>query len=315
MNSPTTSKGTTLGVCVASVAMALFGAGAASAEPASQVDAQVAGPQSREGVTVSELSDEALSDRGISEVGSDLVYSYSTDMAAASENAGGVALHHERTELEGLRSVRDGAAGCEFRLSAASEDAPNDDYVYVARRVRANPEDCTVVMESAWVPQAAAENILPALEKQASSERPESTVNSGQYVAPTLASASNDGRIKGFIEDPPQLDVASAFARIRWGGSGCPSGWTKSNDTYWLSSTGWNRTAVDFDRTSGSCWEFNRTFAHFLNTKFCASIDTNAEIDVEFTAKGHHSSDASWDVDSWGGCSWLLNNQHYYDPY
>ncbi len=225
--------------------------------------------------------------------------------------------------IRGERVVQDGQGGCSYGGEVSSDEVGKDsDQVFHQREVRVNPDLCQVEVESAWISPDAlvSSGLLPDDGDSDSDSDSESSSSAAEAalagLAPTARTTyKNDGYIRGYVEDPPGVDVSSTTSQVKWteASNGCLNWWHQSR-WHWLSGTGW----TDVQRWSYphlSCDHGLRTFGKYKNGIFCLTNDTWTQENVDFHAEGHHDSWASWDVTKWGGCSWLLNGQHTYDPY
>lgn len=196
------------------------------------------------------------------------------------------------------------------------EAVETEDLVWVQREVILDETGCSSNLEGAWVTRLGAEEAGFHLESGEVAETAKGWLPSGPGAAARALAWSWDGRIKGYVEDVAQVDVTSATARVQWSGSSCSTishAWT----SYWgwLILSGW----TDVERwgtsstSNGGCWN-RSTHGKYKNGVFCFTNDTWTNSDVFFQAKPGGGSWASWNVTRWGGCSWALNAQHYYDP-
>lgn len=226
----------------------------------------------------------------------------------------GVLPEYEVQMTTGTRIVDPSGDGCRYSgsVSAGPED-DRDGQVWFSREMRSHPDSCQTEVESAWISEEAASKsgILP--DDNAAGAHEQDASSNAQARA--FSDYKNDGRIKGYVEDPPNADTSSTESRVGWTetGSGCVS-WEDNSHWYWLTETGW----TDVSRTNNrhlSCQHGLQTYGKYKNGVFCFTNDTFNEEDVDFHTRGHRDSWASWDVSKWGGCSWLLDTSHYYDPY
>jgi hypothetical protein len=232
------------------------------------------------------------------------------DTATADSRSSGRPVQYTTKTVQG--DVLSGAEGrgCSYRgeISSTEVGVGQEGLVWHQREIQTNPDRCQVKVEEAWLSASAlqASGLIPGEDLSAGTVETDSSTSA-------QASYKNDGYIRGYVEDPPNLDVSSTTSQVKWTDNGCLSWWDESR-WYWLSGSGW----TDVERWNirhGDCAHGLRTFGKYKNGIFCLTNDTWTQEDVDFVALAHQSSRAGWDVQRWGGCSWLLNGQHTYDPY
>jgi len=248
------------------------------------------------------------------------------EAAARSDQFGAT---YERSELVGEIVHRaNNSRGCRFRGQVEYEpgSAPNGT-VFVQRVVSQNPLDCRMVFESAWLTPETAEGLgfdVSGLDGVSASDRANNSpvgtqhdnARSNPTDQPVQASSgySWDGVIKGRTKEIINLDVAKTNSRVKWNSSSTcvTSSWGQSY-WWWRSSTFWGRSEQS-NSHNGICWRSQSTYGRYVNGVFCATNDTTISHNVQFTAKPNGASAAEWDLTKWGGCSWLLDSEHTYDP-
>jgi hypothetical protein len=237
------------------------------------------------------------------------------DVATADSAAAGRPLSYTTRTLQGEPVSTPEGTGCSYNGEVSSDPAGGTEgLVWHQRETAVNPNQCQVDVEEAWLSQGALETsgLLPT---ESPSGTAATDVGEGEEAALAATSYKNNGYIRGYVEDPPNLDVSSTTSQVKWTerSNGCVSWWSESR-WYWLSGSGW----TDVQRTNDrhlTCQHGLQTFGKYKNGIFCLTNDTFTQEDVDFHTRGHRASWASWDVQRLGGCSWLLNGQHTYDPY
>lgn len=240
------------------------------------------------------------------------------DIAGSDANARGQESSYERFGVQGYFDDEIcHIAGTTSVPPALAETISAEDLVWVQREIELDQKACRAVVEGAWLSKPAAESAGYAIsdDPDASLATASETDSDKTADQQNAAGWSWDGRIKGFVEDPPQIDVTSATSRMQWSGSTCSSlSYWRGSYWGWLWGSGWTDVERWKSNVFASCARGRYTHGKYKNGVFCATNDTWTNIDVTFRAKPGGASNADWDVSRWGGCSWLLNGQHYYDP-
>lgn len=211
--------------------------------------------------------------------------------------------------MQGERITIDGLAGCSFSSSGSQPAGSTPGDLYVEREIRSNPTTCEVELEGAWLDEATAAAAGFSLDGE-TAPQPSNPELEGVH-----ASYKWDGRVKGYVEDPPGIDVTSTTSRIRWNGGDCVRDFAKSQNFHWVWGSGWTDVQTSYwDHDDGCDYKGRRALGRYKNGVFCLTNDTFATQDVDFHA---HSDGGSWhraEVKKWGGCSWLLSTHKIYDP-
>jgi hypothetical protein len=200
----------------------------------------------------------------------------------------------------------DGTQGCGYRGSETAEaNSLSRDEVLYSREIASNLEDCTLVLETAVLSVDEAKEFGVA-DDDASDE---SKVASSDGLT---TNATTTGKYqKLYYEDPPQIDVTSVTARLRWTWTGSCTTWSQHQAAWgWYSSSGWSRTNSWYGYDYANC-AYGATTSNtgqYRNGSFCASVDTWNEYYTNYL-QGHSdgSSYYEWSANKWGGCANLLS--------
>jgi len=184
--------------------------------------------------------------------------------------------------------------------------------VWVSQEVVYDEPNCLSEYEGAWLtPEGAS---AAGFDLGLDDAEPQSTAPSLTESSATVAAAtwSWDGRMKGYVVEPAQIEVVTATSRIRWSSNGCAI--DSARNAYWGTFLltwslveAWNSgfgTGCSVGWSAHGKWK----------SGFCLSIDTWAHIDVSFEAYPGGISVGKKEVSKWGGCSGLLRTSGYYDP-
>jgi len=208
------------------------------------------------------------------------------------------------------------SGGCDFSGEISSDDfAPNTfngattSIVYYERGLRVNPNTCTIVFEAATISETSLvqAGISEPLDVElAAGTYTTRTVTDSGYVGSPPSSYEWVGYITAGHKDPPGLLVNSTKSRISWNWSGsCATSWVRLSRWSWLKS-GWT-DVTRYRDPYGTCARALLTKGKYKNGVFCFTNDTFTKHEVNFRAQGDPKSWASWSLQKWGGCSWLLS--------
>lgn len=210
---------------------------------------------------------------------------------------------------------RDGVSGCTYR--GVETNSPGEigvTEVKISREIAHNSHSCQMEFETAvlTVGQARALDIISEPVKMKTASAAAGKVqHSSQSDGTWLRSATTTGTYqKLYYEDPPQIDVTSVTARVRWTYTGTCTTWSRHSAAWgWYSPSGWSRTAHSWGHDR-SC-EYGATTSNsgtYRNGTFCASVDTWNRYNVNYVqGLSNGSIRYEWDHQKWGGCTILLS--------
>lgn len=205
------------------------------------------------------------------------------------------------------QEASDGTLGCHFRGTETEKaNGLARDTIQYSREVANNLVECVMVIETATLTTKQAEK-LGIIGDDEDVTISETEVSSSGGVT---TNATTTGRYqKLYYEDPPQIDVTSVTARLRWTWTGSCTTWS-SHQSAWGWFTFWDRTNYWSGNDYANC-AYGATTSNtgqYKNGVFCATIDAWNEYYTNYV-QGH--SDGSiyyeWHADKWGGCVNLLS--------
>ncbi len=221
-----------------------------------------------------------------------------------------------RTIIDGDRIVGPNLLmGCKY---SGVETEPSNGgaitQVTVSREVAHNESDCRLMMETATLTldQARKLNVLlDPIGVQATASFGDDTQSMNTSSNASQQGSTTKGRYqKLYYEDPPQIDVTSVTARVRWTYTGtCTTSSRHSASWGWFSLSGWSRTAHwwGHDRSCSYGATTSNT-GTYRNGTFCAGVDTWNRYYVNYV-QGKSNGDVryEWSARKWGGCTRLLS--------
>lgn len=130
-------------------------------------------------------------------------------------------------------------------------------------------------------------------------------MNSARYV-------NSKGYLKSYFEDPAQIDVNSVRNDTEWtwrtDAGACVSNAYGRYSYGWFTTSGWDKIDDNWQNYNDCYTHTVSSYAHYRNTKFCFTIDTNVYYDRN-TVRGWYDGWLTGRADARksGGCSALLS--------